>query len=97
MSVMEAASEHHYEYGYRTEQTGDVWPEEHGGDGSWTPAQRELGIPAIDVYDDGQEPAAIRNALARAGVTGQVIRRQVTITRGPAEIVGDTPKITPVH
>ncbi|WP_157480066.1 hypothetical protein [Leifsonia sp. Root227] len=75
-----------YEYGFRTEPTGDVWAEDNGSDGSWTPALPKLGIRAIDMYD-GLEADSIRKELARAGIDGVVIRRLVTRTEGEAEIV----------
>lgn len=78
--------ETYYEWGYRVEGHEDEWQGDFGTDGSWTSYNRELGIDAIDIYD-GSEEASIRKALAAAGVTGEVLRREVTVTRGAVEVV----------
>jgi hypothetical protein len=85
---MSEATEH-YEYGYRTEDTGDVWAVDHGDDGTWVPKRAGRGttlIRTIDLYD-GEEISAIRSELARARVRGVVLRRKVTTTYGEPEVV----------
>jgi hypothetical protein len=77
----------YYEYGFRTDQTGEVWAEDYGPYGVWTPNLPEHGIRNVDIYDDA--PAAIRRELIRAGVKGDVLRRKVTVTRGEAQVVVD--------
>lgn len=78
-----------YEYGYRiTSGKGsgrEVWGFNHGGDGTWTPWQPDLGITSIDL-DDVQDPEAkIRSFLTDAKVEAVILRREVTITTGPVE------------
>lgn len=75
-----------YEYGYRTEQTGDAWPIDYGPDGSWIPALPEIGMAHIDMYG-GDEADAIRRQLEVAGVDGVVIRREIIIAYGEVEEV----------
>lgn len=68
------------EYGYRITEGAsaglEVWQVDHGKDGCWLPANATLKIPAIDIYDE-QGESAIRDTLARAGVVGVVITREV--------------------
>lgn len=75
-----------YEYGYRTERLGDVWPVDYGTDGAWTSAYPEFGLGAIDMYD-GQEVEAIRREITRANVEGVIIRRLVKRTEGDPEVI----------
>lgn len=77
----------HFEYGYII--TGGVaehrivWAVDHGADGTWTPAQNDINLGSIDIYDDAED--GIREALLKAGVPGVVLRRRVTVVTGPVE------------
>lgn len=71
-----------FEWGYRLPDGTTQWAYAHGTDGTWTSADAEKGIPAIDIYD-GQEYSAIRQALDAAGhLDAVVIKRKMTLKRG---------------
>ena len=89
MSKDEAMSEETmwYEWGFRLPDGRVEWQIDHGTDGTWTAFVPELGLGAIDMYD-GQQYAAIRQALDEAGLTdAAVLRQRVVTTRGPVEEV----------
>ena len=83
-----------FEYGYRiTSGAGEgreVWQVDHGTDGTWTPWQPDLGIPHVDT-DTHNVIESIEEALTQAGVTGVILRREVTVITGPAAEVGHAP------
>lgn len=76
----------YFEWGYRLPDGVERWEQDYGTDGSWIGHDSERGIPVIDIYDD-TTAEKIRAVLSKAGVDGEVLRRKVTVTRGPVEEV----------
>lgn len=77
-----------WEYGYRTASGEEVWAYDHGGDGEWTPARPDLGMPHVEITHAPDHKSAHRTiyeALVSAGVEGAVITRRVH--RGEVEEV----------
>lgn len=95
---VQMSTESYYEYGYRIVAGGpdgepvDVWPEDYGPDGSWTPEKPEWDMDSINMlFRPELDELSVRKAIEAAEIDGVVIRRKVTTTRDETEEIAFIP------
>lgn len=86
----------HYEYGYRTEKTGDIWETRKGADRNlnlWPlyghpTKELYLGDNHLNNVDEDLAIDKILHTLNEAGTPGVAIRRKIETTYNDPETVG---------
>lgn len=91
-SMKQISVEQHEELGYRLPDGREMWEVDHGSDGVYIPANRHDGIPAINIFSDGQDRQRIVAGLTHCGKAGaQILSRSVLHITTETEVIAAIP------